>query len=357
MITLIKIKLKRKIKIISACIFCLIPAAFILKYPTLSADGIRNGLEICGKTMIPSLFPFLVISAFATSSGILEIMGRKTEKICRKILKLSGTAGSVIFFGLWGGFPVGCSMAQTLLSQNKITQNEAKRIVLSSVNAGPAFVIGAVGTMFLSSFKAGVIMYVSLSLASLTISFLSRFILEDTTKKQINGAAPSPLSEAFVTSVYSASQSMISICAWLVVFSCFLAIATGKTSGENTSSFLKAVCEVSLGCSEISRFRNPVILSAIIGWGGLCVHCQVLPNVIKTGLKLKYFFCSRLLHSMLASIICSLLIKIFPCEISVFSSGTETIAQTFAVSAPAATGLLIMCAIFILDLDTHKKMC
>lgn len=352
-----KLRLKRNLKIACACIFCVISAVFILKYPILSADGIRKGLEICAKTMIPSLFPFLVISAFATSSGVLEASGRKTEKFCRKILKLSGTAGSAVFFGLWGGFPVGCSMAQTLLSQNKITQNEAKRIVLSSVNAGPAFVIGAVGTMFLSSFKAGVIMYVSLSLASLTISFLSQFILEDTSEKQINGAPPPPVSEAFVTSVYSASQSMFSICAWLMVFSCFLSIATGNISNENTSAFLKAICEVSLGCSEISRFGNPVILSAIIGWGGLCVHCQVLPNVIKTGLKLKYFFCSRILHSMLASLICSLLIRIFPCEISVFSSGTDAVAQTFAVSAPAAAGLLIMCAIFILDLDTHKKMC
>lgn len=200
-------------------------------------------------------------------------------------------------------------------------------------------------------------MYASLSLASLIISFLSRFILEDDTEKQKNGSPPPPISEAFVISVYSASQSMFSICAWLVVFSCFLTIATGNISNENTSSFLKAVCEVSLGCSEISKFRNPVILSAIIGWGGLCVHCQVLPNVIKTGLKLKYFFCSRLLHSMLAALICSVLIKIFPCELSVFSSGTDAIAQTFAVSAPAAAGLLIMCAIFILDLDTHKKMC
>lgn len=352
-----KIKLKRKMRVILSCILCIIPAVFILKHPVFSAEGIRKGLEMCAKTMIPSLFPFLIISAFAVSGGALEVMGRKTDKICRKILKLSGTAGSVLFFGLWGGFPVGCSMAHTLLSQNKITQNEAKRIVLSSVNAGPAFVIGAVGTMFLSSFKAGVIIYVSLSLASLIISFLSRFILEDTTEKEINRSDPPPLSEAFVSSVYSASQSMLSICAWLVAFSCFLTIASGNIANEHTSDFLKALCEVSLGCSKMSETGNPVILSAVIGWGGLCVHCQVLPYVIKTGLRLKYFFCSRLLHSMLASLICSFLMKIFPCDISVFSSGTNAVSQTFAVSAPATVGLLIMCAIFILDLDSQKKMC
>ena len=329
----------------------------LLKFPSLSAEGVRKGLEICAGTMIPSLFPFLVISSFAVSSGIIGFSGRKTEKFFRKIFGLSPVAGMVVFFSLWSGFPVGCTMASGLLSQNKISSDEAKRIMLSSVNAGPAFVICAVGTMMLSSPKAGIIIYASLTSASLIITFLSRFILPDSGEKNKTVSESASFSEALVTSVYNASKSMFSICGWILFFSCFLAIASVNFSNEKLSAFLNVIAEVSRGCTVSAITGNPVILSAVIGWGGLCVHCQVLPFVKKSGLRLRYFFCGRILHSMLSSLICAGLIKIFPCHISVFSSGTTAIIKTFAVSAPATAGLLIMCAIFILDLDTHKKMC
>lgn len=328
-----------------------------MKFPSLSAEGVRRGLELCAQTMIPSLFPFLVLSSFATSSGIMNFLGQKTNNFFKKVFNFSGTAGSVVLFSLFSGFPVGCSMASKLYQQKKITQNEAKRIALSSVNAGPAFVIGAVGTMMLSSFKAGVIIFVSLSLSSLLISFLTRFILSDSEEKEEIQIKNPPLSEALVSSVYNASKSMFIICAWILLFSCFLSVASNKIQNENFSYALKAFLEVSLGCQETADKKSPAILAAVLGWSGLCVHCQVFPDILKIGLKAKYFFCARFLQSMLSALLCSTLLKIFPCEISVFSSGASAMAQTFAVSAPAAAGLLLMCAIFILDLDTEKKVC
>ncbi len=355
--TLKKFLADKKIKIFIYILLCTFSVFLLLKFPLFSAEGIRKGLELCAGTMIPSLFPFLVISSFAVSSGILDLTGKKSEKFFKKLLGLSPAAGMVVFFSLWSGFPTGCSMASKLLSQNKIHPDEAKRIMLSSVNAGPAFVICAVGTMMLSSLKAGVIIYASLTFASLIITILSRFILPDCREKNKTVSKTPDFSEALVTSVYGASKSMFSICGWILIFSCFLNIASTKFESENMSTIFNAISEVSLGCKSFAKSANPVILSAVIGWGGLCVHCQVLPYVRKAELKLRYFFCGRLLHSMLSSLMCAGLVKIFPCEISVFSSGTSVISQTFAVSAPAAAGLLIMCAIFVLDLDTHKKMC
>lgn len=352
-----KLLSERNIKIISYALVCIFSVFLLLKFPSLSTEGIRKGLELCAGTMIPSLFPFLVISSFAVSSGLLELSGSKTEKFFRKTMGLSPAAGMIVFFSVWSGFPVGCSMASSLLSQNKISVDEAKRIMLSSVNAGPAFVICAVGTMMMSSLRAGIIIYASLTIASLIITFISRFILPDCGEKNKTVSSPSDFSEALVTSVYNASKSMFTICGWILLFSCFLNIMSGKIENENISTIFNAIAEVSLGCKNFSKTASPVILSAVIGWGGLCVHCQVLPFVRKSGLKVRYFFCGRLLHSMLSALICAGLVKIFPCDISVFSSGTPAISQTFAVSAPAAAGLLIMCAIFVLDLDTHKKMC
>ncbi len=352
-----KLKPDKNLKIFFALILSVLFACVLIKYPSLSSEGILKGLGLSAGTMVPSLFPFIVVSTFAANSGAVDFLGRKTDKFFRKTFKLSGTAGSIVFFGLFGGFPVGCSMASNLYSQNKITSSEAKRIALSSVNAGPAFVIGAVGTMMLSSFRAGVIIFVSLSLSSLIIAFITKWILPSDTETEKSSTSEISLSDALVSSVYSSSKTMLLICAWILVFSCFINILTSTAENEKLSGLIKIFAEVSQGCEQISETKNPAHLAFVIGWSGLCVHCQVLPHVIKTGLKIRYFICSRLFHACLSSLICAGFLKMFPCDISVFSTGTSAIVRTFAVSAPAAAGLLLMCAIFILDLDTRRKMC
>ena len=352
-----KLKLNKNYKIFFALILSALLAFVLIKYPSLSSEGILKGLGLSAGTMVPSLFPFIVVSTFASNSGAIDYLGQKTDKFFRKIFRLSGAAGSIILFGLFGGFPVGCSMAANLYSQKKITSSEAKRIALSSVNAGPAFVIGAVGTMMLSSFRAGIIIFISLSLSSLIIAFITKWILPSDSETDKTSTTEISLPDALVSSVYSSSKTMFLICAWILVFSCFINILTGTSENEKMSELIKIFSEVSQGCEQISATKNPAHLAFVIGWSGLCVHCQVLPHVLKTGLKIRYFLCSRLFHACLSSLICAGILKFFPCDISVFSTGTSAAVRTFATSAPAAAGLLLMCAIFILDLDTRKKMC
>lgn len=356
MIELKKINIKQNIKTVFAIIISAFLALILLRFPKICAEGVIRGIELSMQTAVPSLFPFLVLSSFVQSSGVLDFAGEKTNRFFRKIFNLSGTAGCTVFFSLFAGFPVGCSMAAELYAKNKICRDEAKRIALSSVNAGPAFVIGAVGTSLLSSVRAGVIIFVSLSLSSLIIAFLSRFILSSESLSQHSESQSSPLSKALVSSVYNASKSMFIICAWIILFSCFLNIVSSYSQNETFSLFSKSFLEVTSGCCALAGKESPVVICAVLGWCGMCVHCQVFPYIIKIGIKAKYYFCSRILHSMLSSVICFALFKFFPCEVSVFSTRTEAIVKTFAISAPATIGLALMCIIFILDLDTGKEM-
>ncbi len=356
MINLKKININQNIKTVFAIIISAFFSLILLRFPMLCSQGVIRGIELSAQTVVPSLFPFLVLSSFVQSSGALDFLGKKTDLFFNKIFRLSGKAGCTVFFSLFAGFPVGCSMAAELYSKNKICRNEAKRIALSSVNAGPAFVIGAVGTSLLSSAKAGVIIFVSLSLSSLMIAFFSRYILNSDSSPQFSENKALPLSKALVCSVYNGSKSMFIICGWIILFSCFLNIISSNTKSEASAIFLKAFLEVTSGCCALAEKESPVIICAVLGWCGMCIHCQVFPYILKIGLKAKYYFCSRVLHSMLSSIICYGLFQIFPCEVSVFSTGTEAMMKTFAVSAPAAAGLALMCVIFILDLDTAKEM-
>ncbi len=345
-----------KIKKAVLILVCTVFAFFLIKNPAVSAEGVRKGLELSAGTMVPSLFPFLVLSSFAQNSGVIAFFGEKTDKFFKKTFKLSGTAGGAVFISLVSGFPVGASMAKSLYENNKISQPEAQRIALSCVNAGPAFVIGAVGSMMLSSTRAGAIMFASLTFSSILIAYLTQFIFDASYSTAAEKKTLPSISDALVTSVYSSSKSMFSICAWILVFSCIANIISYRFAGYQYLPYIKAILEVSTGCEQMSETRSPVVLSAVLAWSGLSVHCQIFPYILKVGLNFKHLFCSRLAHTMLSSLVCTCLIKIFPCEVSVFSNMTSFSAKVFSVSAPAAAGLILMCAIFVLDLDRLKKV-
>ena len=77
----IAIKRKSKLYIISIVTIC--TAALLLKFPTESAEGVKEGLQLCTTAVIPSLFPFMTVSAFAVQSGISARLGRIIEPAYR----------------------------------------------------------------------------------------------------------------------------------------------------------------------------------------------------------------------------------------------------------------------------------
>ena len=186
-------------------------AALIVAMPSVSAAGVKKGLLICASSAVPSLYPFCVLSAFFVRSGLCGYLGKFLEKPVRVLFALPGSAGAAACMSFVAGYPVGVGMTAALFSDGRISQSDAQRMTLFCVNAGPAFVIGGVGAGMLGSVRAGVIIFVSLTLASLALGVLTRFIPHNKTDAH---AAPAisglPLSRALTEAVADGTKNMIS---------------------------------------------------------------------------------------------------------------------------------------------------
>ena len=121
------------------------------------ADGIRNALALSGEILIPSLLPFMVLSAFSAEVWNTE-PGSSAGVLMKKLFRLPAECLQVMFFGFTGGYPVGMSIAGRLYEKGSISKAEAEYLSCFCVNAGPAFIIGAVGNGILSSKKIGYIL-------------------------------------------------------------------------------------------------------------------------------------------------------------------------------------------------------
>lgn len=209
---------------------------FILLNPKSASDGIKNGITLLLTTVIPSLFPFLVIASYIASSESFKILSNIFEKVTLLLFKISPDGFIPVLMGLVGGYPVGAKITTDLYKSGRLTQNEAERLMYFTVNSGPAFTITAVGISMLGNYYLGLILYISNILTALTLGVLCRF-LSDNTHPEPQENINKDKSYAFINSVASGSNAIINISAWVMTFACISGIIESFDFGINTELF------------------------------------------------------------------------------------------------------------------------
>lgn len=148
-------------------------ACVLLIFPAAAAAGARNGIDYCLQILVPSLYPFMVLSVFVVKSGLSEKIGRLAQRPFRALLKLPGNTAATILMSMIGGYPTGARSIAALYEAGSITESQASRMLCFCVNSGPAFVISAVGAGFLRCPQAGWILFASQISASMLLSLVS----------------------------------------------------------------------------------------------------------------------------------------------------------------------------------------
>lgn len=359
-----KIKKFNKLQLKIAAVLSLCFGIGIIMYSQAASAGVKKGLSLCFNAVIPSLFPFFVLSGFVIRAGILSQTGRFTAKMTKALFRLPKECGAVILISFTGGYPTGAQLTGNLLKSNVITRAEACRMLLFCINSGPAFVISAVGSAMLGSVKAGVIIYASLTLSSLIIGFLSKYLNEDDLlaehKQPLkkSTAVPEILTPAksLAEAVTAACRSTAGVCAWVLLFCCINALAALLPVSDSVLIFTGCLTEVTTGCAALVNRVPAPVFAAVLGWGGLAVHCQVIGAVYNSGIKPCIFFTARAVNGVVAALICNVMLEIFPCDFAALAVTAKPIPFAFSVSLPAAAAVLFTCAAFILDIDTKKKV-
>ena len=346
------IKLRYEYFSIMGIIICLI---LMFRYPVVVKDGVSGGLNICFNTIIPSLFPFITLSSYITKSNVFSPIYKVFEGSSRLFFRQPPCSTSVMLLSMIGGYPVGIKMADELYKNQQLTKKQAQHLSLFCMNSGPAFVITVVGINMLNSTKAGIIMYISLCLSAVIIGLVSSFFChkEESFNKNKRNI---PLESSLTACVSDSLQSTMNICAWVILFSALTNCIKILNLNDSAYIITSSILEITKGCLLLCGKATLPILTGLIGFGGICVHCQVLTHIKNMEMKYRTFFLGRLIHGVLSSLISYILFLIFPVEIDVFSSFDKTDALRFSSSVPAFIVFIFMCIIMIFDIDRKKNV-
>ncbi len=338
--------------IISMCLW-----GFIF-HPEKIGNSISKGLILTAEKVIPSLFPFMVFASCFSKTYIFHFLSMKAEKITRKIFKISGIGFSAILLGFLGGYPVGPKAVSDAYKKELISESEAQRLFLWCSNPSPAFVISAVGVFMFSSYKSGIILYISSLLSAFVTGFFTRFFADADAEKTKPGLF-SPSQNIFMNSVSETGETMLGICGWLLTSCAIASLAELFIKPKGVLTFINCITEVTSACETASNLLLPLpVVSAILGFGGLAVIFQILTYMKDCKVPVRIFICTKILNGALSAFFCSALLKIFPQSTPVYATITDS-NHILPISHNILTAviLLIMCLVFVLEVDNKRKLC
>lgn len=355
-------RLSLKFKQYSPVILGYIPISFtvffisflLLRFPETAAQGISDGIDLSLGTLIPTLFPFMVMSTLMIELRIFDRIPAFLKKFCYTVFSLDGKCFGTMIVSMLGGLPLGCKMTSEMFERGEISRWEGRRMLLFCYCCGPAFTVSSVGLYMLGSKKAGVIIYVSLILSAVTVAVLSRFFEEEDNFyfEHSSSEIEENFSSSLVKSVSKGSTAMLSVCGWVIVFSCINRLIEILPIENSVRFFLCCILEVTNGVFTASGNLPLPIIAGIIGFGGLCGHCQVMPYIIRLRLNYKYFLTSRIICGALSVIYCKALMNIFPVSYEVFSVGTLPTESTSGISCAISLAMLFSAGLFLLGDST-----
>ena len=109
-------------------------------------QGAYEGLNLCIQAVIPSLFPFFVLSVILTNA----LIGRRFPILwaVRRFCGMPDGSESLLVVGLLGGYPTGAQAVAQAYQTGRLERQDALRLLGFCSNAGPAFLFGMIAPAF-----------------------------------------------------------------------------------------------------------------------------------------------------------------------------------------------------------------
>lgn len=322
----------------------MILSVLLLKYPSVCKNAIMNGIALCTQIIIPSLFPFTFCVLFLQRAVTTKTVQLKKCKPF-KFLGMSLPFLVIFLLSLIGGYPIGAN----LLNESDATPKTAATMLNFCVNAGPAFILSAVGNGIFQSTQIGVILLASHLIPPFIIAFISRNKLENTTNQKYKSSLN--FSDNFILSAVQSCSALKNICIYVLLFSVICAYTNKLGEFVPPIKHIGMFLEVTNG---ITQTKNIYLVSALLGFGGISVWFQIFslckqkrPNLLKFGLW-------RVFHGLLSAFITFILVKIVRPQIPTLSNGIASAFSPFSSSAAVGISLIIMGIILLISLGDKK---
>ncbi len=303
----------------SAALFAVLALSILSpqKYAAACMRGIRLWLNF----VLPSLFPFFVLTALITKLGAASKASLRLAPAMQKLFRLPAITAYCLFISALSGYPVGSRVLSDLSKKGYLGRKSALRAAALCSTSGPMFLIGSVGAGMFKSVRFGLILLGSHLAGVLIVSLIAaRFA------KEAPSSPPPPLygaDNALYESVYGAVLSVLTVGGFIALFfvltemltsfylliplsrlfSALFAPFGGQAAGEG---FALGLAEVTHGLAALAGAGGAALPPAafLITFGGGCILAQQLGYLKKAGVRAGAFIACKAVQAAASFLVC-----------------------------------------------------
>lgn len=267
-----------------------------------AAVGAAEGVQLCLQTVIPSLFPFFVLSSWITAALSGQALGFLSP--VAKLLRIPAGCEQFWLVGLLGGYPVGANVLSEAYREGLLSKKDFSRMMAFCSNCGPSFIFGLGSRLFSNPLWCWVLWLIHIA-ASILVALLTPGGEQTAVQMKVMRKASLPAALA------AAVRTMGYVCGWVVLFR--VVIAFGQrwilwAFPKWIQIFLLGVLELANGCTQLYAIAEEsvrlVYFSMFIGFGSLCVAMQTRTLCDCLGMYIP----GKVMHGILSALLAGILV-------------------------------------------------
>lgn len=294
---------------------------FMLFAPQAVFSGAADGLLLWFQIVLPTLFPFMLISGLLLETGGLRIISGIFGRFLGKLFAVSQSGAFAVLAGFLCGYPMGAKVTADLIRTGRISQEEGSYLLSFCNNTSPVFIINFIVWKTLRQEELTVPSIVILMASPALLSFLfRRFYLKGQKKfedrRPETGEKKARLDlTVFDSCMMNSFESIVKVGGYIIFFSVLIALFREISQDVPLLGVIMPALEVTNGILMINEgipdlsLSYPLILG-LTSFGGLCSVAQTDCMIQGTGLRLLPYIAEKLAASAAASLLAFLYLSV-----------------------------------------------
>lgn len=289
-------------------------ALSILRAPATACFYAALALQLWFERMIPSLFPFMVLSGLILRLNLGRLFALPFYPVLGRLYRISKTMCTMLFMGFFFGFPLGAKCVAEAYELKQLSKPQAQFLLSFCNNIGPVYLLGFALPLlgFSEGFDSG--LKIAVIAVFFGIPMLYGFILRNTVYRHISLTETALYGEptggpiSFITAL---DASVTSACTAITRLGGYMIFFIVCNLPLKQTALLAPVLEITSGLTLAKGVLPPALSMTFLTFGGLSCFAQTYTCIRDTDLSFRDYCLHKLLQSAIAFCLYVLLFSVF----------------------------------------------
>lgn len=302
-------------KYILMALFYVTFIGILLCFPESTIEYAYQGLTQWATRMVPTLFPFMMISSMMIHTGVDTYLTKSIKPLLKPFFACSSNGLYAIFMGFLCGFPMGAKATCDLRKSGKISKAEAEYLLAFCNNIGPTYFLGIAFPLLAQCgyHNKSLLLFGLYGIPLLYGSFLGKITQaprqeHGTMSMTSEKTAHVPITTALRLACLNSIQSILLLGGYVTFVNAFRVIPDILNLSTYASSIAGSFLEIVYGIpgiyynTQISNSWKAFWIMTALSFSGICCTLQTSSITIEEDLSMKKYIFHKVMITVIAAL-------------------------------------------------------